>query len=161
MTDQSAGTLKESETFDLQSSAWRSLPNMTEARCVFNPCQYEGRLYLCGGWTPTIEVFDPETCSFQLQSVQLPEGDSPALAVVDNSQLLVMGEEYVTRWQVSQGHLVLVSREDKKLHCRVASNMPVLVDSVNDVVYVVFNSECYGIKLDGSWVEDTEDYDEI
>jgi len=155
-TDQRDGNLKESEAFDLQSSAWLRLANMAEARCVFNPCEYEKLVYLCGGWTSTIETFDPETCIFQLLPIQLPENDYASLAVVENAQLLVMCEVYVTRWHFNSEHnLVQVSQEAKTLHCRVASNMPVQVDSVNDVVYVVFNSECYGIKLDGSWVEDT------
>lgn len=134
---------------------------MTEGRCVFNPCEYRRAVFLCGGWTRAIEVFNPETCDFKLLSAQISEDDSPTLAVIENGQLLVMSETLVTRWEIEASHnLVFFSQEAKVLNCRVASNMPVQVDSINYVVYVVFNNECYGIKLDASWVEETWDYDQ-
>lgn len=43
---------------------WGGLPNMSTERSYFNACSQDERIYLCGGFTPSSEVFDTNSNTY-------------------------------------------------------------------------------------------------
>ena len=46
------------------NSHWTHLPNMSNERSYFNACSQDERIYLCGGFTPSSEVFDTSSNTY-------------------------------------------------------------------------------------------------
>ena len=93
--------VRKSERFDFSSFKWTAVPEMTHARASFTPCRYAGLFYLCGGLQATIETYEPTREKYSLLDISLPEISS-CHAVFDNDTLIVLSDNFVTRWQQSR-----------------------------------------------------------
>lgn len=131
----------------LGGGRWRELPGMQEARADFNPCAFGKRVYVCGYPSVSIEAFDPEACVFHQLQVHLLER-SACLLVVENNQLLVLTDNYATRWEAGQHHsLRQISQTQHSMHGKVCNAPPVL-DSVNSLLYITAEGVCFSISLE-------------
>lgn len=141
--------MRECEEMGIQAGWWRELPSMTYARCLFNPCDYNGFLYLCGFGTDAIEAYSPEACIFLPLQVLLPE-KSACIAVVDNNQLLIVSTNYLTRWTTGQNHSLVLCSLQNHANISVLCNMPPVLDPQNGRMYISDEGKCNIVSLDGS-----------
>lgn len=93
--------VRKSEKFDFRSNQWVRVEDMTYARASFTPCRYAGLLYLCGGHQLTIETYASRTGLYQTLELTLPEASS-CIALFQKDILIVLSDNYVTRWQGSK-----------------------------------------------------------
>lgn len=138
--------LKACETLNFLGDQWEALGDMTHARCNFNPCDLYDTLYLCGGGTDLIEIFDPKNNNFNPLPVHLPE-KTPCSVFVENGKLVVLSGNFVSKWRVDHGQL---REEQRQEHpgCSVIANMaPVLK---GEHVYLSWWGDCYRAAVDGS-----------
>lgn len=143
----SQAVLRQCEELGLERGAWQDLPSMKAGRAWFSPCEYSGYVYLCG--YGSIEVFDPQVCIFLELSIPLPES-KPCLVFVESQQLIVMSGSYITKWKTTDDHHLEQCFLDKHPEISVISSMAPVVDSVNEVVYVIWGGSCFSVCLDGS-----------
>ena len=141
--------LKACEQIPMQEKQWRDLPSMQEARCDFNPCEYQSLLYLCGYGSCLLETFDPVTSVFATLSVHTPEEYRSCCVFEEQGQLVVISDQYVTHWRRgSQGLLQVAStpHSEYEMFC----NMAPLVDSVSGRICISFYRCIYSVEFDGS-----------
>lgn len=125
---------------------------MRFARYNFNPCEFQERLYICGGDgaldVSTSEVFLPESCEFRLLHAHLPDSSSQIGFVVDEL-LVVLSEKYVTKWKIGENdELVEVARAiHPSIRC-CSPDMAPVVDSENSRVFYSESGVCYRISLE-------------
>lgn len=84
----------------LATSEWESLPPMTYARAAFLPCVYNNIIYLCGGFTPYCEQYDPVKQKYTDLTFTLREFDTRShITVFVNQAIMVVSQGYVTLWR--------------------------------------------------------------
>lgn len=71
------GARRTSEKYDPEEDYWSSMPNMKIGHHWFTTCIHRNKIYLCGGDSPIIEYFTPETEEFTEVNLRL-EGDLAA-----------------------------------------------------------------------------------
>lgn len=49
--------LKKCEKINLSTHKWMALPDMKEGRRSFNPCEFNGGVYVCGSGSLLVELF--------------------------------------------------------------------------------------------------------
>ena len=84
------------EKFDLDKRTWKNLPKMNETRETFNPCLFNGYIYLCG-CSDTIEAFSPETDAFLPFRIPFPERSLCCL-YEDEGLLVVRSFDYLVKF---------------------------------------------------------------
>jgi len=90
--------VRKSERFDFGSYKWTPVEDMTYARASFTPTRYAGLIYLCGGHQSSIETYAPCTRLYHTLQITLPEASS-CLALFQRNVLVVLSDNYLTRWQ--------------------------------------------------------------
>ena len=105
------------------------ITEMNKSRSDFNPCCFHGFVYLCGGWTPSIEAFSPESCLFTLLQVDLTDEFSHSITFVDQSELVVMSGTHVTRWKAASGPQLSLTALTKHKYADLRCNMEPAVTS--------------------------------
>lgn len=84
----------------MDGGRWELLPDMGFARQFFNPAAHGAAIYLCGGNTNTVEVFDTTLNRFTLlRDLELPQ-DSDTLAVIMKGILYVFQKKRVLKWKI-------------------------------------------------------------
>lgn len=129
----------------MQTAAWRELPDMREARSYFTPCGYRGFIYLCGGFTDAVEVFNWRTDEFLQVSIRLPEAHE-CIAVVSGGQLLVISGNYSTRFSAGQEHNLMKQTQTQHQKVEVFCNMAPEV--LEQVIYVSWRGNVNRIQLE-------------
>ena len=91
--------------FSLQTSAWRIIGNMSEGRAMFNPCRVDSKVYLCGGYSRTVDIFDLQSTQFRLlKTFSLPSDFSVqnCTSVYDPFQgcVVSISKHILTRWDI-------------------------------------------------------------
>ena len=122
---------------------------MKEARWGFNPCEFHELLYLCGWGSESMEAFDPDSRTFLLLNVTLPE-NSDCYLFVESEQLVVLSDHFVTRWSLSEGCDLVQLNSIRHKEYWVRSFMAPVVDPAAGVIYICYDGECYSINLNGS-----------
>jgi len=89
----------------LQTSTWRQLGEMSEGRALFNPCRDAHFIYLCGGYSRTVDLFDPQSTQFRLlKTFSLPSDFAVqnCTSVYDPVQdcIVSISKHILTRWDV-------------------------------------------------------------
>lgn len=143
-----SGWLKQCEKFDLKKRRWTSLPDMREARCYFNPCMFNGYVYLCGALL--VEAFDPHTNSFAtLQLPQLSELYSYCTVYVHNNLLVVHSAFYISKFAAEQEtqlvqHCQVTARTTI---CKHSSSQPVL-DTARGLFFIIQENKCLSFNME-------------
>ena len=83
---------------------------MRQGRGLFSPCELHEVIYLCGRGSSLMEAFDTTTLSFLPYQIELPE-DSAWILFIEQSQLVVLGTNYVLRWEDGEGRRLQLSSE--------------------------------------------------
>lgn len=134
------GVLSDCEQLAVQGRLWRDLPNMQEARCDFNPCQYYSLLYLCGYGSYLLETFDPATSTFEALPVSLPEEYRACCVFEEQGQLVAISDQFVTRWRSGPQGLLQLSHTQHSEY-EIFCNMAPVVDPAGRI-YISFY-RCY------------------
>jgi len=137
--------LRECEALNTQADSWRGLPSMRETRSYFTPCAFHSYIYLCGGFTNLIEVFDAEACLFLPVHPRLPEARE-CVAVLEGGQLVVISGNYVTRWGVAQEFNLVPQGRTQHQKIEVYCNMAPVLDGT--VVYMSWRGSCSSVRLE-------------
>lgn len=93
-------------SLSLQTLNWREIGEMTEGRALFNPCRVAHFVYLCGGYSRTVDLFDPQITQFRLlKTFSLPSDFAVqnCTSVYDPIQdcIVSISKHILTRWDVS------------------------------------------------------------
>ena len=138
------------ERLELGTKQWHEVGNMVKQRWTFNPCEWNGEVYLCGGYSDTIETFDPRTYSFTLLPITLPDQQSTSVAYLLNHQLVILTWNYVNLLSLqATGELGMESNQHKGYG--VWCNMNPVMDDSKEWLYVSSKGYCWKIKCDGSF----------
>ena len=130
----------------MQSDTVVALAGMKCGRYCFNPYEFNGKVYLCGAGSTTIEAFDPISHTFLTLSTPLAENSACIVFSVHN-QLLILSQNHVTRWGQGQDQeLVKISQEKHGQLDLVNCNMAPVVQWGR--VYVTAGGKCYGIEME-------------
>ena len=128
------------------TDASSELPSLQEGRSYFNPCEFQGHLYICGGRARSIEVFDIHSRNFLPVTAQLPDA-TQCVALVDNGELVVFSQICVSRWRTGQGHQLEQLSQSQHTCQQLGSCMLPCVDAVNGTVYLVEQDQRYSFSL--------------
>ena len=105
------------EKMDLSDKRWVQLRNqMHSPRSSFTPCQHGGLIYLVG-WVAPVETFTPQTDTFNLLPIQLPQdllGWNSVAFIVDGELCLLTWNKQMGRWKVGVEAQFRVSSLDRK-----------------------------------------------
>ena len=105
-----AAYLNTSESFSLSTSVWTQNSNMIFPRAAFNPCLSAPLIWLCGGRSATVETFSITSGLFTL----IPEFVLPAhscnVALIRNSELVVITNCHVCVFGVKSRETVLIRK---------------------------------------------------
>ena len=88
-------THKTAARYNLQGG-WEPLPDMLTARSTFNPCCDGQTIYLCGGETPKIDLFDLSSSSFLQLDLTLSSFDSVSTVYISGTVVCVTSTEIIT-----------------------------------------------------------------
>lgn len=115
---------------NIQENAWKSISDLKKPHYEVNPCIYARQIYVCGGHSSYIEVYNPDRDQFSLISANL-RSSCPSISLVFEGQLLILiGEETL---RLSPGSTV--STDWKRPNYVHWSQSPPLV--YEDKIYIV------------------------
>ena len=129
----------------LNQENWISLNNMKIARFNFVPCVHQAMVYICGGKSFAVEIFDPSTSLFSVSSFQCGTTITQwTCALISHEEKLVL----VGYSWIQKGESIGRSRRGGFTWSSCA---PVVVEGV---VYFVDNRVavapiCRGVRLEG------------
>ena len=121
----------------------------TQARGLFNPCEFHRLVYLCGSGSTSIEAYEPHCHVFFPLHFHLPE-NSACIVYLEHKEIVVRSENYVTRIRTDQRHYMAKPRRVR--HVTVFSSLPPVV--VAGEVYVVENGRFCRVKVEEGVKED-------
>lgn len=119
--------------------AWTNLPNMQEASRCFNPCLFQGCIYVCGGDSQLIEAFFLRKSAFLPEKLLLPETCLGCCLYISDQLLVVHSKSYILKYVRTQtGQLVQLSQaEGKNGVSKWSNSQPVLYSGL----FFLFQSE--------------------
>ena len=128
------------EKLRLEGGEWELGREMSTARAYFNPVEYEGEAYLCGGLTSACESYSFSSDSYRALPYQLPE-TSESLTALTPGGLLVLTGRQITHIDFTQGEM---SRHEARVDCVKASCGPVVA---GNKLYVVCEGGVWRVDL--------------
>lgn len=119
---------------------------MREPRCYFNPCEWNGLIFVCG--SGSIEAFSPQTnCFLDLLLSHLPE-NSGCLYVQDNL-LVVHSSMHISRIAMEQaGQLVLHDQTIIEKSAMKWSNSLPVVDPARCLCFIIQQDKCLSFSME-------------
>ena len=126
---------------------WTLLPPMQAARGYFNPCLFNGSIYLCGSGSTRLEVFSPQSDQMLPFHLSMPISSNCCVYVEDNL-LVVHLDKLILKYRVGQAEqLVQISTTSTEEDVKSPSSQPV-VNAILRVYYVVVGSMCYCVNME-------------
>ena len=130
--------------FDFSEENWRSEGEMRVERSNFNPCGRGFRVYLCGGYANSCEIFDTNILQSTLLDIVLPADSKLAYctATVCNDSLIVITSTSLSCYLLPS-HQQIASKQHENYHCWsscppiVYANSLVIVDKMADSATVL------------------------
>jgi hypothetical protein len=116
---------------------------MYDPRADFNPCELNNSLYLIGGGSALVEIFNLSVCTFTQCQLEHPETGSPCCVFAVQGVLVAISRNYLVRWKREE---VLIQPHKE---CEVLCNIPPILDENRGVVYLAYEGWCSTITLDG------------
>ena len=151
--------LRDCEQLSRQQDIWRSLPCMQDARSNSAPCEYQELVYLCGIGTQSIEAFNPEACSFRSFQAEQPEMYSACLMIVERGQLVILTENFVTRWTAGENREIMQCTQTQRKGYSLNCSMPPVLDINSGVIYYLYMDNVRSVDLtDHELVERQESF---
>ena len=112
---------------------------MNCARCCFNPCTSRSRVFLCGGFDVSVEVFDPASKHFSLLAgIILPEA-SHCTAVCVEDKLMVITHGHCYHWSFTAKMLDVKKRDSRGTW---SSSLPVVMGGFIYTIPLLWYAGC-------------------
>lgn len=144
-----SGRLKRCEKIDLLSRSWTALPDMKNGRRCFNPCEWDGYIYLCGAGSLHVEVFYPRDDQFLLLQVSLPETDYGCTLYVHNNLLVVHSENFIVKFTAGQsGELKQYSQVKSQAAMYKYTNSQPVVAPASGCFYLFQKRKCVCLNME-------------
>lgn len=86
----------------ITSTAWQDLQPMINHRSACSPCLNAQQVYLCGGNSTSCEMFNLSSEIFFLLPITLPEGNYGCVTFMIGGELLILSENYITRYKMRE-----------------------------------------------------------
>ena len=96
--------LNSCEKYNLQQHTWTHLPSMNEPRWCFNPCLFNGSIYLCGR-SIFLEAFSPQNEQMLPFQLSMPVSSYCCMYVEDNL-LVVHLNHNILKFRAGQAGLL-------------------------------------------------------
>jgi len=140
------------EKYDLQQHTWTDLPRMQEPRAFFNPCLFNGSIYLCGCPSSLLEALSPQTDQMLPFQLTMPVEDSNCCMYVENNLLVVHLNRLILKYRAGlTEQLVQTSTSSTQQECLWQNSQPV-VNTALRRYYIVNSGKCYSVDMDtGVW----------
>lgn len=130
--------------FDFRPGNWRLEGEMIVERSNFNPCGRGFRVYLCGGYANSCEVWDSNTLISTLLDIVLPPDSKQAYctATVCRDSLIVVTSTSLSSYMLSS-QWQIACKQHENYHCWsscppvVYANSLVIVDKMADSARVL------------------------
>jgi len=145
-----AYSVKQCEKIDPSSPnlTWNALPDMKSNRCWFTPCLFNAKVYLCGGVSPTIEEFSPQTENFFLLPLNF-SGCNFCSTYVHNNCLVVHASSSITKFSVGPaGQLVLHSEVHYSTSVSKWSSVQPVLDSARGLFFICQGLVCNSFNIE-------------
>ena len=139
--------LKSCEKYHLQEQRWTLLPSMQQPRCLFNPCLFNGSIYLCGFYSALLEVFSPHNEQMLPFKLSMPAGErSFCCMYVEDNLLVVHLNLHILKYRAGP-QLEEVSRSSTGESVIWQNSQPV-VNAALRLYYIVQEGKCYCFNMD-------------
>ena len=124
------------------ATVWAPLPDQIHHRVCYNPCIWLEKIWLCGGRSPTIEVFTPATLSFRSLSLPFPD-NGPTLVFTMRNNLVIFSRRSAVTLTEEQGQVR--AQSSTSLLGKFEPTMEIA--AYKDLAWVMQNDKC--VALDG------------
>ena len=146
------GGLNSCEKYRLQQHTWTLLPPMQEAKSYFNPCLFNGSIYLCGYGSTLLEEFSPQT-DLMLSFLLFMPASSYCCMYVEDNLLVVHLNRNILKFRAGQAELLVqTSTSSTREDVRYNNSQPV-VNTALRLYYIVQNGSCYRVNMDTGAVD--------
>jgi len=141
--------LNSCEKYQVQQHSWTPLPPMQAARYYFNPCLFNGSIYLCGRSSALLEAFSPQTDQMLPFQLTMPAGVySSCCMYVEDNLLVVHLDHNILKFKAGQAEqLVQTSRNSTKEDVEWQNSQPV-VNAALRLYYLCHLGSCYSVNMD-------------
>ena len=136
------------ENYDLIGEAWRSLPSLSEGRRFFNPCEFNGVVYLCGFSVDNMEVFSPVTDTFLPIRISVPSLHGASCVLVETDLLVVYSEDKILRFSAGQDKQLILRSEKPASKTEKFQNSPPVVHKAHSLFYLVCGDKARGFQIE-------------
>ena len=140
--------LNSCEKYQLQQHTWKLLPSMQAARNRFNPCLFNGSIYLCGYPNALLEAFSPLTDSMLPFQLSMPAALSDCCMYVQDSLLVVHLNNNVLKFRAGQAEQLVQVCTSSTQEKAIWQNSQPVVNATLRLYYIVQESSCYSVHLD-------------
>ena len=139
------------EKYHLQQHSWTLLPPMKAGRAYFNPCQFNGNVYLCGCGSALLEAFYPPNDQMLPFQLSMPTYSNCCMYVEDN-MLVVNLDCNILKFRAGQAEpLVETSRQSTKEDVIWPNSQPV-VNAALRLYYIIARDCCFSVNMDSGKV---------
>lgn len=114
---------------------------MKAGRTGFNPCLFNGRVYVCRRGSKLVEAFSPQTNNFIPLHFQLSEPEYCCLFVL-NSLLVVHSTNYISKFTAGQAGQLIKHSKVRATPVGKYSNAQPVVNPTRGLFYL-----CKGTRL--------------
>ena len=138
--------LKAAETLNLSENEWKSLEELPNPRSHFNPCSLFQDIYLAGGGSITVDVFNQQSLEYRSTPCELPSDylQGGTLVFMSRGLLVLLCRTYICSLKVDT--LEVVAARTHKPTPVLPRCLPMVRGKV---VYTVdWNLVCKGISVD-------------
>lgn len=142
---------KSNEQYNASRGKWLSLPDMNCARCCFNPCTSRSRVFLCGGFDVSVEVFDPASKHFSLLAgIILPEA-SHCTAVCVEDKLMIITQGHCCHWSFAAKMLDVKKRDSRGTW---SSSLPVVMGGLIYTIPLLWFAGCNVLDINTGRIQE-------
>ena len=139
--------LNSCEKYGLQQHTWTLLPRMHKARINFNPCLFNGNIYLCGYPHSLLEAFSPQTDLMLPFQLSMP-ANSPCCMYVEDDLLVVHLSGNILKYRAGQAELLVQTSTNSTQEEVNWQNSQPAVHATLRLYYIVKYSCCYSVNMD-------------
>ena len=137
------------EKYQLQQHTWTLLQPMKAPRYKFNPCLFNGNIYLCGYGSEVLEAFSPQNDQMLSFQLTMPAGTSSSCCMYVEDTMLVVHLKYnILRFRTAKAEqLIETSRQSTVTDAEWQNSQPVVNTALN-VFYIVQYGTIYSVNMD-------------
>lgn len=141
--------MKKCERIDLNmhNRAWKALPDMKEGRTGFNPCLFNGYVYMCGNNSQLVEIFC-QTDRFLHRLRYLPPETSPCCPYMHKNLLVVHSERHISKFTARKAGQLTLYSQIQSVPMHKWSNSQPIVNLAQGFFYVIYNTHVVSYNME-------------